>query len=112
MYCEHCCIIFPDGLRCPQCGGRYIRELREDDLCLAAETNYLMSSVLADVLRQEGVPFLTRNALGAALATQVGAGLDRVRFLVRPHMLEKAKAIADDLLSPELPDDETDDAEN
>lgn len=110
MYCEHCGIIFEEQLRCPKCGGHYVRPLREDDPCFVCETSFLWGTVLEDLYRQNGVPFLTRHALGAALSTQVGAVLDRVRFYVRYPMLDKARTIADELFS-EPEDDEGPDAD-
>ena len=60
MYCEKCSRVF-DGERCPACGSRRVRQPAEGDLCFLAEQDYLTTSMLEDVLKQENIPFLTKQ---------------------------------------------------
>lgn len=59
----------------------------------------MSSGILEDVLKQNGIPFLTKNVLGAGLAIKVGPMLDRRRFFVPYSCLEDATAITDELFS-------------
>ena len=98
MYCEKCCRII-EGSRCPVCGGRKVREPGPKDPCFLAERDYLSSGILDDVLRQNGIPFLKKDVMGAGLAIKVGPMLDRSRFYVPFEMLDRAAAIADGLFA-------------
>ena len=92
LYCSHCRYAAEKD-RCPLCGSRKLRELRKDDLCLAAEKESLWAPALADLLRENGIPFESRSAIGAGLAAELGAAADRVRFFVPYEKLEAAKEL-------------------
>ncbi len=98
MYCEKCCRII-EGSRCSTCGGRKVREPRQDDPCFLTELDYVSSGILEDVLKQHAMPLLTKNVLGAGLAIRVGPMLDRTRFYVPFDRLEEARSSADDLFA-------------
>ena len=100
MYCEKCRRIVQDD-RCPACGSRKVREPRPDDLCLLTEQDYLSSGILEDLLKQNRIPFLVKNVMGAGLAIKVGPMLDRSRFYVACSQLENAQAVMEELFSPE-----------
>ena len=98
MYCEKCCRII-EGDRCPVCRSRRVREEKPGDICLLTELDYVSSGILEDVLKQDGIPFLKKEVMGAGLAIKVGPMLDRSRFYVPYDTLESARSVADDLLS-------------
>lgn len=99
MYCEHCCMLVEDVPLCPKCHGHHLRPMRPDDLHFVVETDYLWTSIFADLLTQHHIPYLTKSSLGAALAVQVGVVMDRVRFLVPYAHLAEAKQLSDDLFA-------------
>ena len=98
MYCEKCKRII-DGERCPACKSRKVREPQADDLCLLTEQDYISSGILEDVLKQNNIPFLKKEVMGAGLAIKVGPMLDRSRFYVMYDILDKARPIVDDLFA-------------
>ena len=97
MYCEKCKRIIDAEDRCPACGSRHVRELRQDDLCFLTERDYVSTGILEDVLKQNGVPYLLKNVMGAGLAIKVGPMLDRGRFYVSQDRLQEAEGIVADL---------------
>ena len=111
MYCEKCCRII-DTDRCPACGSRKVREPGPKDPCFLTELDYLSTGILEDVLKQEGIPYLKKDVMGAGMAIKVGPMLERSRFYVAYPLLEKAGAVAEDLFAEadEVPADEGDEA--
>ena len=98
-YCEVCSIPF-EGDRCPSCGRKSKRDLSPEDLCFLYETEIIWSELVADALKDNDIPFLEKNVLGAALALKIGPLRERVRFFVYYRQLEEAKTIIEELFSP------------
>ncbi len=73
-----------------------------DGLCFLTEKEALWAGMLSDVLKKEGVPFITKNALGAGMALKVGPMSERVRFYVPESRLEDAENIVAGLFSEEV----------
>ena len=96
MYCEKCSRIF-EGDRCPVCKKSRVREPGPKDPCFLAEHDYLTSGILEDLLKQNAIPYLKKNVMGAGLAIKVGPMLDRSRFYVPYDRLEDAAAVAEEL---------------
>lgn len=96
MYCEKCSRVF-DGERCPACGSRRVRQPADGDLCFLAEQDYLTTSILEDMLKQEGIPFLAKGVMGAGLAVKAGPTLERTRFYVPFEHLQQAEEVRDGL---------------
>lgn len=105
MYCEKCGIIF-EGKRCPVCGDQNVRPPIPRDLCFLTEQETMWAEMLEDVLKQNDIPCLTKNVLGAGLALKVGPMSERVRFYVPYLHLQNAKAIVDELFSAQRGDNE------
>ena len=110
MYCEKCKRLF-EGERCPHCRRSRVRPVRAEDPCYLTERSAPWSDMLADVLRQNGIPFLTEGRMGAGLAVRVGSMLESSRFFVRRDDLERTGEIVDALfeggaLKPELSEEE------
>ena len=96
MYCEKCCRII-EGDRCPVCKKSRVRQPEPKDLCFLTEQNYISSTMLEDVLRQENIPFLKKGVLGAGLAIKVGPMLEWSRFYVPFEILDSAKRVVEEL---------------
>jgi hypothetical protein len=98
MYCEKCCHII-EGDRCPVCKSRKVRKPEAKDICFLTEQDYLSSGILEDLLKQNGIPALKKDVMGAGMAIRVGPMLEYSRFYVPFEHLEAAQAIVDDLFS-------------
>lgn len=90
MYCEKCCRIIEET-RCPYCRSRKIREPESKDICFLTEQDYISSGILEDLLKQNSIPVLKKDVMGAGMAMKVGPMLDRSRFYVPFDHLEAAK---------------------
>ena len=99
MYCEKCSRIFEGG-HCPVCRKSKVREPEPKDPCFLSEQDYISAGILEDVLKQNGIPFLKKDVMGAGMAIKVGPMLERSRFYVPYEQLENAAVIADDLFAP------------
>lgn len=98
MYCEKCnCIIEAD--RCPVCKSRKIREPAANDPCYLTEQDYISTGILEDVLKQNNIPYLKKDVMGAGMAIKVGPMLERSRFYVPFKNLSDAMAVLEDLFS-------------
>jgi len=100
MYCEKCNRIIEED-RCPVCKSRKIREPEAKDPCYLTEQDYLTSGILEDLLKQNNIPYLKKDVMGAGLAIKVGPMLERSRFYVPFEQLNSATAIMEDLVSGE-----------
>ena len=100
MYCDKCSRIV-EAERCPVCGSRKIREPEAGDPCFLTEQGFVSSGILEDMLKQNGIPFLKKDVMGAGMAIKVGPMLERSRFYVRFEHLETARELADELFATE-----------
>ena len=98
MYCEKCNRII-GATRCPVCKSRKIREPKAKDPCYLTEQDYISSGILEDVLKQNHIPYLKKDVMGAGMAIKVGPMLERSRFYVPFEQLDSATAIMEDLFS-------------
>lgn len=96
MYCEKCCRIFEDD-RCPHCKRSKVRPPEQNDPCFLTEENYVTSTILEDLLKQNNIPFLKKDVMGAGMAIKVGPMLERSRFYVPFSELGNARAVAAEL---------------
>ena len=101
MYCEKCCRVF-EGEHCPVCKISRVREPAAKDPCFLTEQDYLTSGMLEDMLKQEGIPYLKKEVMGAGLSIRVGPMLDRSRFYVAYDQLPGAVSALEELF-PEDP---------
>ena len=98
MYCEKCFRIF-EGNHCPVCRRSKVRQPEQNDLCFLTEQDYFTSTILEDLLNQNGIRFLKKEVMGAGLSIKVGPMLERSRFYVLFEQLSSAAAIMEDLFS-------------
>ena len=100
MYCEKCCRVI-EADRCPVCKSKRVREPEAKDPCFLTEQDYLSSGILEDLLKQNGIPYLKKDVMGAGLAIKVGPMLERSRFYVPFEQLESARAVAEEVFPEE-----------
>lgn len=74
---------------------------KEEAYCFLTEKEPIWGEMLADVLKQNGVPFVIQKALGGGLRDRVGPLLERYSFYVPPEYSEQAKKLAGELFSGE-----------
>ena len=98
MYCSRCNVLL-DGDVCPHCGNKKTRAPLDEDLCFLTGQDVIWGEMLADVLKQNHIPFFQKSALGAGMAMKVGPYLDRYSFYVPYSYLRDAKDIVDFLFA-------------
>ncbi|MBO4219773.1 MAG: hypothetical protein J5933_02480 [Clostridia bacterium] len=103
-YCIRCLLPF-EGERCPVCRRKADRTIRQDDMCFLSEKEQVWSGMLADVLKQNGIPFTRKGSMGAGLALKVGPMFESFRFYVLYEHLDKARELVEELFSSEAEDD-------
>ena len=93
MYCEKCNQVF-DTERCPVCGGEGVRVPNPTDPCFLTEQGYVQASILADILTQQGIPFITRmRSIKGCGTIMMGNRL----FYVAYRDLDDARTVVNDL---------------
>jgi hypothetical protein len=100
MYCEGCNVVF-NGNECPNCGNKRVRNPVDHDLCFLVEKEAIWGEMLADTLKQKGIPFYHKNVLGTGFALRAGSKFERYKFYVPYSHLSSAKSIVDDLFTTE-----------
>ena len=101
LYCEKCRLpvetlgeMPADGEdRCPECGRKKLRPIREDDPCFLIERDQIWSEVIEDLLKENGIPFLTKGRMGAGLAISVGPMFEKNRYYVPYSCLDRAREV-------------------
>lgn len=103
-YCSKCLLSFDTG-RCPVCKRKNGRNTEPDDLCFLTEKEQIWSGMLADVLKQNNIPFGQKSTMGAGMALRAGPMFETVRFYVFYRYLEDAKEIVEELFSSPVADE-------
>lgn len=67
--------------------------------CFLTEQSPVWQGMLADVLKQSDIPFVTESSTGAGMAIRTGSLNETIRFLVPEDKLEAAKNIVEELFS-------------
>lgn len=98
MYCETCNLL-TDTASCPDCGSRALRVPLAGDYCFLTEKELLWSPALEELLRDNGIPCVTKNVLGAGLTSKIGTMQERSRFYVPYLKLRPAKALEEEFFS-------------
>lgn len=98
LYCETCNLLTTAN-RCPACGSRELRVPLPGDYCFLTEKEPLWSNALEELLRDNGIPCITKNALGAGLTSKIGSLQERTRFYVSYLKLNTAKALEEEFFS-------------
>ena len=101
MYCSNCNLLTEDS-RCPVCNSQYLREPKYDDYCFLLEKELLWARALEDLFRDNGIPFVTREVLGAGLTSKIGLAMERKRFYVPYGFYRAAKELEEEFFSSEF----------
>ena len=99
MYCPNCMELV-GAARCPKCGERRLREPKPDDLVLLASKDAIWAGVAGEILDDNGIEYLKKSLLGAAIQLYVGSGADVWSFYVRYSDLARARGLLDEFFTP------------
>lgn len=101
MYCTNCNVVF-QGRCCPVCGNQDVRLLKDDDYCYLTDKEAIWARTLSDIFTEHGIPFLTKNVLGAGLTAKLGSAMERVRFYVPWSCYQEATDLEKQFFSGEM----------
>lgn len=74
---------------------------KQEGMSFLTEKDAVWAGMLADVLKQHGIPFARESSLGAGLAIRAGTLLETFRFFVPASSLAEAKDLVDELFAGE-----------
>lgn len=97
-YCPNCHVLV-QGTRCPVCDKKWLEPPKSEDYCFLVEKEFVWAGVLEDCLRQNGIPYLAQNVMGAGLTAKMGSMMESVKFFVRYAYYDKAKLLDEELFS-------------
>ena len=106
LYCEQCEALY-EGEKCPLCGNHHGREPRDGDPCFLREKGQIEIDMLADILKQNGIPSMVKSRSGAALAMYTGWMLEKFRLFVPYGLYEQAEELTHALENADLLGEET-----
>ena len=93
LYCENCNRIVASD-PCPNCGRGPVRAPEPGDLCFLTEQGFVQASILADILTQNGIPYMTKmRSIKGCGPIMMGNRLFYVAF----DQLEIAQSVVEDL---------------
>ncbi len=98
MYCSNCYRL-TDDKKCPICGSRNLQEPAPTDYCFLIDKELIWATALEDLLKDNGIPFVTKNNLGAGLAAKIGPALERKQFYVPYADYANAKALEEEFFA-------------
>ena len=101
QYCEHCGLLTHDRV-CPGCGNRNLRVPLAGDYCFLTEKELLWSNVMEELLRDNDIPCITKNTLGAGLTSKIGTMQESIRFYVPYLKLKPARELEEQFFSAEF----------
>lgn len=79
--------------------GPHTENAKTEGMCFLVERDSVWAGMLADVLRQHGIPFVKESSLGAGMAIRAGSLLETIRFYVPAAHLSAAKELVDGLFA-------------
>lgn len=74
-------------------------DAKAEGMCFLTEKDPIWAGMLADVLKQHGLPFVKESSLGAGLAIRTGPLLETIRFFVPAASLAAARELVDELFA-------------
>lgn len=91
-YCQRCMHInAPDAKRCDECDYKKLTEPKSDSPVFLVTKNSLWEGVAANILKDNGIPYFTKRALGGGLSAIIGTQLELYRFYVPYAAFDKAR---------------------
>lgn len=106
-YCPNCHVLVR-APRCPICDRKWLEPPLPEDYCFLCEKDSVWAGVLEDCLRQNGIPCLTQNTLGAGLTSKMGTMLERTKFYVCYAHFRQAQALEEELFQAPMEECEED----
>ena len=92
MYCENCYRLVESD-PCPHCGSA-VREAEPRDSCFLTEQGYVQATILADILSQNRIPYMTKmRSIKGCGPIMMGNRL----FYVPYQLLKDAQNVVEDL---------------
>lgn len=89
-YCENCHIV-TDFPRCPACGAKVFREVREEDFCLLLERTASDCAVLKEIFEEENIPCVAMPS-GDGFRSSLGLRLENEKLFVPYAQLQRTCA--------------------
>ena len=83
--------------------GSKVENVKTEGMCFLTEKDSVWAGMLADVLKQHGIPFVKESSMGAGLAIRTGALLEKIRFFVPAACVTAAKELVDELFGEDAP---------
>ena len=93
LYCEKCSRIVESD-PCPYCGCGPVRAAEPRDLCFLTEQGFVQATILADILTQNGIPYMTKMRSIKGCGTIM---MSNRLFYVACEHLEAAQAVVEEL---------------
>lgn len=75
--------------------------VQPEKMCYLTEQSPIWAGMLADVLRQHGIPFVQESSLGAGLAIKTGGLTESIRYFVPTAYLAAAQSLVEELFAKE-----------
>ncbi len=94
-YCENCCCA-TELERCPLCGTKKLRQIKEEDFCLLTENSLSFGEDLIGILKENEI-HCSALPYGSGLESRFALPLSNYRIFVPFKFLEKAKTILLDI---------------
>lgn len=104
-YCEHCHALSETQV-CPYCGQSGLFAPRSDDYCYLTTRETCFAEMLEEVLRDQGIRFVSRPVRAAAHTIHMGSGGESHEIFVRYGQYDAACALTDELFSENTEDTE------
>jgi len=98
LYCENCQLVF-EGDRCPSCGRNRVREPLPNDPCFICEKQIMWGEMLAEALKNNGIPVILKKKMGMGMALSVGPLSERCKIYVPFSCMDDAMDICEELFS-------------
>lgn len=98
LYCEDCQLVFESD-RCLVCGSKSVREPLPNDPCFLCEKQMMWGEMLAEALKNNGIPVILKKKMGMGMALNVGPISERCKIYVPFSRLEDAREICGEMFS-------------
>ena len=95
LYCPDCKRLYDEAEKCPVCGKRKGREPQADDPCFLISVGAIWQEMVADLLKQNEIPFEQKSSKGAAMAMFTGLLSETFDYYVAFDRYEEAKELTD-----------------
>lgn len=101
FYCENCMLLC-DGIYCPKCESKRLREAKENDPVYILTRDALWSGGIEETLKENGIPCIKRGIRGAGITERLGYTSETFEFFVPFGAFEKSKEILGEILNSDF----------